>query len=77
MALGVGQRTHDGYLRAVRQVADFCETSPEQIREIEDLVNADVLANPPTRHEETSMDDAKTRGAIAFFGDKYGDRVPV
>ncbi len=30
---GVGQRTHDGYLRAVRQLADFCETSPDQIRE--------------------------------------------
>ncbi len=30
---GVGQRTHDGYLRAVRQLADFCETSPDQIHE--------------------------------------------
>lgn len=49
----------------------------EQIAKIEDLVNADVLANPTTTHFETSMDEAKERGAIAFFGDKYGDRVRV
>lgn len=30
---GVSQRTHDGYLRAVRQLADFCKTSPDQIDE--------------------------------------------
>ncbi len=30
---GVGQRTHDGYLRAVRQLADFCEMAPDQITE--------------------------------------------
>lgn len=30
---GVAKRTHDGYLRAVRQLADFCKTSPDQITE--------------------------------------------
>ena len=30
---GMSQRTHDGYLRAIRQLADFCETTPEQINE--------------------------------------------
>jgi site-specific recombinase XerD len=30
---GMSQRTHDGYLRAVRQLADFCKTSPDKIRE--------------------------------------------
>ena len=30
---GMSQRTHDGYLRAVRQLADFCKTSPDKITE--------------------------------------------
>jgi len=30
---GVGKRTHDGYLRAVRQLADYCQTTPDQITE--------------------------------------------
>ena len=59
---------------------DFSHFEPvttEQIQEIEDLVNADVLANPTTVHVEMSMDDAKEKGAIAFFGDKYGEVVRV
>ena len=37
----------------------------------------DVLANPPARHYETTKDHAEQLGAIAFFGDKYGDIVRV
>ncbi|MXW42473.1 MAG: alanine--tRNA ligase [Acidimicrobiia bacterium] len=48
-----------------------------QINQIEHLVNAEVLANPATRHYETSMAEANAAGAIAFFGDKYGERVRV
>ena len=55
----------------------FESVTPEQMQEIEDAVNADVLANPQTSHVEMSMDDAKDKGAIAFFGDKYGDVVRV
>ena len=55
----------------------FEAVTAEQIVEIEDRVNADVLANPSTSHEEMSMDVAKEKGAIAFFGDKYGDVVRV
>jgi alanyl-tRNA synthetase len=51
--------------------------TPEQIKAVEDLVNRDVLANYPARHYETTMDYAKQVGAIAFFGDKYGDVVRV
>jgi alanyl-tRNA synthetase len=51
--------------------------TPEQIREVEDIVNGDVLANHPARHYETSKDYAVQIGAIAFFGDKYGDVVRV
>ena len=55
----------------------FEQVTAEQIQEIEDLVNADVLANPTTNHEEMAMEDAQAKGAIAFFGDKYGDVVRV
>ena len=55
----------------------FESVTPEQIQEIEDLVNSDVLENPTTTHVEMPMDEAKEKGAIAFFGDKYGDVVRV
>ena len=48
-----------------------------QITEIEDFVNVEVLANPACEHFETTMDEAQRLGAIAFFGDKYGDVVRV
>ena len=51
--------------------------TPEQIRRIEDLANAAILANDPVRHFETTKDEAMSLGAIAFFGDKYGDIVRV
>ncbi|MFV2039821.1 MAG: alanine--tRNA ligase, partial [Acidimicrobiales bacterium] len=51
--------------------------TPDQIAAIEDLVNGEVLSNAPTRHFETTMDEATQLGAIAFFGDKYGDIVRV
>src|SRR5690606_14873001 len=51
--------------------------TPEQLARIEDLVNGDVLDNSPTRHFETTMDAAQQLGAVAFFGDKYGDIVRV
>ncbi|MCB0971374.1 MAG: alanine--tRNA ligase, partial [Acidimicrobiales bacterium] len=49
----------------------------EQVAAIEDLVNADVLANDPVRHFETTKAEATELGAIAFFGEKYGDVVRV
>ena len=55
----------------------FEALTAEQITEIERLANADILDNPATRHYETSMAEAMEAGAIAFFGDKYGDRVRV
>jgi alanyl-tRNA synthetase len=51
--------------------------TPEQIAEIEDLANAEVLHNDPVRHFETTKEEALNMGAIAFFGDKYGDVVRV
>ena len=48
-----------------------------QVVEIEDLVNAEVLGNATCNHFETTRDEAESLGAIAFFGDKYGDTVRV
>ena len=55
----------------------FEAVTPEQIAAIEDLVNRDVLANDPVHHFETTKLEATNLGAIAFFGDKYGDLVRV
>jgi alanyl-tRNA synthetase len=52
-------------------------TTPEQIREIEDLVNREILRDEEVTKEVMSMEESKKRGAVAFFGEKYGDRVRV
>ena len=51
--------------------------TPEQIEEIERIANAETLANTGVRAFETSKSEAEELGAIAFFGDKYGDIVRV
>ncbi|MCU1352311.1 MAG: alaS [Acidimicrobiales bacterium] len=59
---------------------DFSHFEPvtdEQVTAIEDLVNEAVLVNDPVRHYETTKEAAAEIGAIAFFGDKYGDIVRV
>ena len=54
------------------------EGAPDaQIAEIEQIANSETLANAPARAFETTKDEAAALGAIAFFGDKYGDIVRV
>ena len=48
-----------------------------EIAEIERIANAETLANAPARAFETTKDEATALGAIAFFGDKYGEIVRV
>ena len=55
----------------------YAAVTPEEIRRIEDLANSQVLANTPVEAFETSKEEALSAGAIAFFGDKYGDVVRV
>ena len=55
----------------------FESVTADQIRRIEDLANADILTDAPVYHYETSKEEALAKGAIAFFGDKYGDVVRV
>lgn len=55
----------------------YASVSPEEIESIERLANSEVLRNTQTRNYETSKEQATAAGAIAFFGDKYGDMVRV
>jgi alanyl-tRNA synthetase len=59
---------------------DFSHHSPvstDELDRIEAMVNERVLANEPVRAYETSKDHAEQLGAIAFFGDKYGEFVRI
>jgi alanyl-tRNA synthetase len=65
---------------AERTRFDFSHNEPmtdEQIRRVEVIVNAEVLANSATSARIMKHDAALKAGALAFFGDKYGDEVRV
>ncbi|MFK8042124.1 alanine--tRNA ligase [Congregibacter sp.] len=49
----------------------------EQVRAVEDSVNAQIRANAEVTTQVMSMDDAREAGAMALFGEKYGDEVRV
>ena len=55
----------------------YAPVSSQEIERIERLANEQVFANSLTKNYETSKDEATAAGAIAFFGDKYGDMVRV
>ena len=50
---------------------------PEQLRELERMVNGQIRGNSDVEIEVTDIDTAKTRGAMALFGEKYGAQVRV
>ncbi len=59
---------------------DFTHFSPvtqAELDAIENLVNEEILKNIPVTIEEMPIDDAKEKGAMALFGEKYGDVVRV
>jgi alanyl-tRNA synthetase len=49
----------------------------EQLQEIESLVNAEILGNHPVQTEVMAIEAARAKGAMALFGEKYGDTVRV
>jgi alanyl-tRNA synthetase len=51
--------------------------TPAQVREIEDRVNAEILANAPTQARVMDIDSARATGAMMLFGEKYGETVRV
>ncbi len=59
---------------------DFTHFSPvtaEELQQVTDLVNAEILKAQDVAIAEMSMPEAKELGAMALFGEKYGDRVRV
>jgi alanyl-tRNA synthetase len=55
----------------------FAAVAPEELKAVENLVNALILNNQPVAVIETTQDIAKELGATALFGEKYGEKVRV
>ncbi|MCB0330365.1 MAG: alanine--tRNA ligase, partial [Bdellovibrionales bacterium] len=55
----------------------FNPVSPEELREITEFVNSEIRANYETKIETMKLAQAKERGAMALFGEKYGEEVRV
>jgi alanyl-tRNA synthetase len=55
----------------------FEAIKPEQLKALEDIVNAEIRKNSEVETEETDIETAKQKGAMALFGEKYGDNVRV
>ncbi|QOH70466.1 alanine--tRNA ligase [Pseudomonas juntendi] len=55
----------------------FEAVKPEQLKQLEDIVNREVRKNTPVETELTDIETAKAKGAMALFGEKYGDTVRV
>lgn len=55
----------------------FEAIKPEQLKELEEIVNREVRRNTPVQTEEMDIESAKAKGAMALFGEKYGDSVRV
>ncbi|HEC21092.1 MAG TPA: alanine--tRNA ligase [Candidatus Peregrinibacteria bacterium] len=51
--------------------------TPEQIAEVEKIVNEKIKENLEIKIEEVSLEEAKKRGALALFADKYGEKVKL
>ncbi|WP_060480424.1 MULTISPECIES: alanine--tRNA ligase [Pseudomonas] len=55
----------------------FEAVTPAQIKALEEIVNREVRNNTPIETELTDIETAKAKGAMALFGEKYGDTVRV
>jgi alanyl-tRNA synthetase len=78
--LGAHVRQAGSLVSAERLRFDFSQPAPideAQLASIEEEVNAQIRANADVTAREMGFDEAIQAGALAFFGDKYGDRVRV
>lgn len=53
----------------------FQAMTPDEIRAVEDEVNRRILEDHPVQPEQTTLDEARRKGAMALFGEKYGTEV--
>ena len=59
-------------------VSHFQKITDEELRQVEKLVNEMIRKDyPMDEHRDTPMEEAKKMGAVALFGEKYGDKVRV
>jgi alanyl-tRNA synthetase len=70
-----GSLVESGRLRF--DFSHFAALSPTELTDVESHANARLIENAHVHTEVTSQDRAKEMGALAFFGDKYGDTVRV
>ncbi|HDT3151116.1 TPA: alanine--tRNA ligase [Morganella morganii subsp. morganii] len=70
-----GSLVNDKYLRF--DFSHFEAMTLAQIREVEALVNAEIRKNEPVVTELMDLEEAKAKGAMALFGEKYDERVRV
>lgn len=78
--LGTHVAQAGSYVDAKRARFDFSHfeaMTPEQISEVEKIVNTHIFAAIPVTKTEMSLEEAKKTGAIALFGEKYGEKVRV
>jgi alanyl-tRNA synthetase len=78
--LGSHVQQKGSLVNAERTRFDFAHNGPmtiEQIRKVEAIVNAEILANESTRAQVMPIDAAQKSGAMMLFGEKYGDEVRV
>lgn len=70
-----GSLVNDKYLRF--DFSHFEAIKPEQIRQVENLVNEEIRKNSPIVTELMELEEAKAKGAMALFGEKYEEKVRV
>ena len=78
--LGDHVKQSGSYVDAGRLRFDFTHFSamtPEEIQKVEELVNREIQASLPVVTQVMTLDEAKKTGAMALFGEKYGDEVRV
>ncbi|MFG6461808.1 alanine--tRNA ligase [Roseateles sp. DXS20W] len=78
--LGAHVQQKGSLVNAERTRFDFAHNAPmtaEEIREVEALVNAEILANAGASAQVMALDDAQKSGAMMLFGEKYGETVRV
>ncbi|NLK37437.1 MAG: alanine--tRNA ligase [Epulopiscium sp.] len=80
MVLGTHVEQAGSYVGAERLRFDFTHftaMTEEELHQVEDIVNQNVFAALPVNICETSIEEARNMGAMALFGEKYGDVVRV